>query len=208
VKKTFGFVLVFLLAVGLLYAQDYAFNVLYVNTSIINQTSELDINQTGGGTSSRLLLNGANVELLAHDGTTGQQILLLPVHRVGQFPRLAFNDFSVPALDTGDFALSAGWGTTASVLGVEGADNNFAVIVLSTGTGQAANPTVTFTYKAGDFNTFTANMPIFTCTQTLTTGALAFVTVTRGETSMVMTWNATPVDGDAYEISCIGIQRN
>jgi len=207
-KKVLGFVLVLLLAVGLLYAQDYTFNDLYVVGSIFNQGTSLLITRNNGITNTRLLLANVDVELVADDATFVSQILLDPGEQVGRFPRLAFDQTGTPALVTGDFVLSAGWGTTRNVDAVDGSDNNFVVLVLSNGTGQAANPTVTFTYKGGDFNFGTSNVPIFTCSQTGGTGAIAFITLARGETTVVLTWVATPVAGQTYELSCIGIQRN
>jgi Pectate lyase superfamily protein len=51
----------------------------------------------------------------------------------------------------GDFALSAGWGTTASVTGISGVDSRFRLAITSNGTGQAANPTVVLTFKDGAY---------------------------------------------------------
>ena len=53
------------------------------------------------------------------------------------------------ALGAGDFALSANWGTTASVSSISGTDSRFAITILPTGTGQGTNPTITLTYKDG-----------------------------------------------------------
>lgn len=52
-------------------------------------------------------------------------------------------------LVSGDIALSAGWGSTASVLSIAGTDQRFSLTVQSAGVGQAANPTITVTYKDG-----------------------------------------------------------
>jgi hypothetical protein len=53
------------------------------------------------------------------------------------------------ALVAGDFALSAGWGSTASVSAITGTDSRFLIEVTSAGTGQAVNPTITLTYADG-----------------------------------------------------------
>src|SRR5260370_1695798 len=50
------------------------------------------------------------------------------------------------AQTAGNIALGANWGTTASVSGVVGQDAAFAFTVTSSGTGQAANPTITVTF--------------------------------------------------------------
>jgi hypothetical protein len=49
----------------------------------------------------------------------------------------------------GDFAISGGWGTTASVGSVLGTDAAFSAVVTSAGTGQSAGPTVTLTFHDG-----------------------------------------------------------
>lgn len=50
----------------------------------------------------------------------------------------------------GDFVLSAGWGTTASVaITPNSRENNCRITITSSGTGQGANPTVTFTFPGG-----------------------------------------------------------
>lgn len=125
-----------------------------------------------------------------------------------QIGRLTFSSNYSLALVSGDFALGAGWGSTASVTNSGGADNNFTVEVTTGGAGIAANPTTTFTYKGGDFDTGSTATPIFLCSQTGGDDIVADVWVTRGQTSMVMTWKGTPNSGKKYEISCIGIQRN
>jgi hypothetical protein len=52
------------------------------------------------------------------------------------------------ALVAGDFALSAGWGTTASVVvDANSVDGRWRITVTSNGTGQSANPTITLTFK-------------------------------------------------------------
>lgn len=48
----------------------------------------------------------------------------------------------------GDFALAAGWGTTASVVvDANSTDGRWRITVTSNGTGQTANPTITLTFK-------------------------------------------------------------
>ena len=103
----------------------------------------------------------------------------------------------------GDFALSAGWGTTASVTAVRGADNNPKVTVESSGTGQGANPTIAFTYHNGAFGN-TSNVPTFVCQMSDGTGVVADITHVESTTVLTMTYNAIPVAGLTYTISCFG----
>lgn len=121
--------------------------------------------------------------------------------------RLAFGP-SASLAETTDFAISAGWGTTASVSDAGGSDNNFLVVVTSGGTGQGANPTITYTYADGDFDAGSSNTPAYVCSQTGGDDIISDVTITRGQTSVILTWHGTPTDTKLYEISCIGIQRN
>jgi len=58
-----------------------------------------------------------------------------------------------PAPVAGDFVLSAGWGTTASVSNVRtgSTSQRGAITITSNGTGQAANPTTSWTPNGGAF---------------------------------------------------------
>lgn len=51
----------------------------------------------------------------------------------------------------GDYALSAGWGATASIFIVEATDMRGSVDVTALGAGQAANPTVILTFQDGAY---------------------------------------------------------
>ena len=159
---------------------------------------------TGGG---NLGMSSAAATLTASDGSNTVGFNADPANNAVEFSRFSFSSNS-PTLVTGDFALSAGWGTTASVSAAGGTDNNFVVEVTSAGTGQGANPTVTFTYAGGDFNSGGASVPNFVCTQTGGDDIIADITITRGETSVVLTWHGTPTATKLYEMSCIGAQRN
>lgn len=56
------------------------------------------------------------------------------------------------ALVQGDFALSAGWGTTASVsVSPNSKEQNWRITITASGTGQGANPTVTLTFPGGAY---------------------------------------------------------
>ncbi len=103
------------------------------------------------------------------------------------------------ALVAGDFALSAGWGTTASVSAVSGTDQRFRITVTSAGTGQGANPTITLTFKDGTwtaapFVAFTRNGGSqLSITQDWTTTA----------TTLVVTWRGTPVAAETYTFETV-----
>lgn len=122
--------------------------------------------------------------------------------------RVAFNRYmiTIPAAQTpaaGDVALSAGWGTTASVTAVAGSDNNPRFSITSGGVGQGANPTIAFTYHNGAFGA-TAQTWTGNCTVTAGTGAISPITYTATTTVLTLTYNATPVNTLTYVVSCYG----
>ena len=104
------------------------------------------------------------------------------------------------SLVAGDFSLSAGWGTTASVSAVSGTDQRFRITVTSAGTGQGANPTITLTFKDGTWTTAPfavahrggGSQPTVSLDVTSTTA-----------TTLVATFNGTPVAAETYDINCI-----
>lgn len=57
------------------------------------------------------------------------------------------------ALVAGDFTLSSGFGSTASIGTITGTDQRFRATITSAGTGQAANPTVILTFQDGTWST-------------------------------------------------------
>jgi hypothetical protein len=95
---------------------------------------------------------------------------------------------------TGDFSLSAGWGTTASVTSVRtgSRDTRGGIVIQSAGTGQTANPTVTFTYKDGTYTTtpFVIVCPLGNYTVP-TTGDFWYVTPSAASCSFI--FGGTPV---------------
>ncbi|MCA1824413.1 MAG: hypothetical protein LC640_09170 [Frankia sp.] len=94
-----------------------------------------------------------------------------------------------------DFALSAGWGSTAAVAVTAGSrDSRGRITVTSAGVGQAANPTITFTYKDGLY----ASAPFAIVKRNGGTGATTEPTWTTATGQTVITWPATPVAGLTY----------
>jgi hypothetical protein len=159
-----------------------------------------------GGTSGNLTLGAASGVQSTVGGETAL-IVMDPATRVSQVSRLTAGS-NISGLVAGNFALSAGWGTTATVTSQGGFDNNFQVTATSAGTGQAANPTIIFTYADGDFNVASAAFPNFVCAQIGGTGIVADLTVLGAQTTVTLTWNATPTATLTYQFDCIGMQRN
>lgn len=108
-------------------------------------------------------------------------------------------------LVAGDFVLSAGWGTTASTAITLATSKDAAAVitVTSSGTGQAANPTIAFTFHDGTWT----NTPVCIAIQTGGTGIFGDSTVSaRSATAQTWVWNATPAAAATYEFSihCMG----
>ena len=99
-----------------------------------------------------------------------------------------------------DFALGAGWGSTASAAVTSGStDQRGQIVVTSGGTGQSqATATVVFTYADGAF----ASAPFCICTVTSTSaideGHLTWSSTT---TALTLTYSVLPVDTKEYTIT-------
>lgn len=96
----------------------------------------------------------------------------------------------------GDYALSAGWGTTATVSAVSAKDTSGRVTVSSAGTGQTANPTVTLTFKDGTWTTI-PNLVAARGELNSPAGSDWMITSVTA-TQVVFTFQGTPVAGTTY----------
>lgn len=115
----------------------------------------------------------------------------------GSKRRLGSNEGT--ACVVGDFALSAGWGTTASLTVAPGSnDSRGSITITSAGTGQGANPTVTLTFHDGAWPT---NLPFGWACMAGGTGTQAVITVTSTTTTLVLTYVGTPVAASTYTIT-------
>ena len=102
-------------------------------------------------------------------------------------------------LVTGDFSLSAGWGTTASVDVAVGTDSWGAVEVTANGTGIAADPTITLTFTDGAWSEAPIAMLQRNDNQTPNPNN-SFLTYTTTTTTLVITFRGTPSAGQTYRI--------
>lgn len=105
------------------------------------------------------------------------------------------------ALVAGDFALSAGWGDgPGTVTGVRGTDQFFEFIVTSVGVGQGASPTITHTPKDGTWTT----APVWICgrQEFANQATVTFTATTQTATSLVLTFNGTPVAAQTFKVAC------
>jgi hypothetical protein len=106
------------------------------------------------------------------------------------------------SLVAGDFALSAGWGSTAAIASLNGHDCAWVGTITTGGTGIVANPTLTLTFHDGTWT----NVPICITKIAGGTGSFSDITDAPTATTNVMTYNALPVSALTYIFAsvCIG----
>jgi hypothetical protein len=105
------------------------------------------------------------------------------------------------AAASGNFALSAGWGTTAAVTATAGFNQSARFTVTASGTGQAANPTITWTLPTA------LPAATSTCQVSQTGGTNAFLMITQttlSATAPVFTLQGTPTAAATfiYDVRC------
>lgn len=97
-------------------------------------------------------------------------------------------------------ALSGGWGSTASVGTVSGDDSRHTYTITTGGTGIGANPTATLTFEDGTWTT----APFAQCSLIASSDVLTVpITWTTTATTLVLTYNGTPVTAKTYTLTCI-----
>jgi len=116
----------------------------------------------------------------------------------------AFRDLSMRRLRptrgtsvvVGDFALSAGWGTTATVATAAGSDTSGRISISSSGTGQTANPTVQFTFKDGAYSGVI--QPLAIRTESSSPITAFWIMQAISSTTVTFLFAGTPVAGTNY----------
>lgn len=107
------------------------------------------------------------------------------------------------ALVAGDFALSSGFGATASVGSITATDVGGVFTVTAAGAGLAANPTVTLTFKDGAWPA-TPKMPLV-CRAGGSQRTVPVEVVSISTTTLVIAFLGTPVAAETYSIRFIVI---
>jgi hypothetical protein len=126
--------------------------------------------------------------------------------KTGLFTAKRFFVDGATSLVAGDFVLSAGWGTTASIAAANGTSKDAAALmtVTSSGTGQAANPTIQFTFHDGAWT----QTPVCLVIQAGGNDVFGDTTLSGVLNTTVGTWiwNATPTATKTYQflIQCTG----
>lgn len=103
-------------------------------------------------------------------------------------------------------ALSVGWGNTAAVSAATGSfDQCLTFSVTANGTGIAANPTITITFKDGTFT----NAPVFVVTRNDLSSPFNAPAMTWSEsaTALTITLNGTPLSGSVYTFRCLALGK-
>jgi len=100
-------------------------------------------------------------------------------------------------------ALGAAWGSTGAKSAATGVDGSFGFTITPSGTGIAANPTFTVTFKDGAWGVVSATAPGADCSMDPTgTGTIALVGVHTTSTTLVGTFIGTPSTGLTYLFNC------
>ena len=116
---------------------------------------------------------------------------------VEYFKRLSHNQMQTETV-AGDYVLSAGFGSTASVAVASGSnDRRGRITITSAGTGQGASPTCTFTFKDGPWEVAPFAMVKRSSLGSQSTIEVSWTTTT---TTLVLTFVGTPVAADTYAI--------
>lgn len=100
----------------------------------------------------------------------------------------------------GDYALSGGFGTTASVAVTLGNDSRAVIVITSAGTGQGASPTCTLTFKDGAFPV----APVVLAQMGAGSQPTIPIRCVPTPTGVVMTFQGmTPVAAETYTVNII-----
>ena len=107
----------------------------------------------------------------------------------------------------GDFALSAGWGSTAALaVSFSGStDSRGAVQITCGGSGLAANPTMVFTFHDGTWSIAPPMLLLTLIDNTTGVGSLGVAVTAESVTAVTITAYLTPVSGHQYVLSWIAL---
>lgn len=157
-------------------------------------------NPAGNGTATVGSSAGTVNVGIGSTSTTNIPGTIVGSSNTSQLGRLRFNKATTQT--SGNIALSAGWGNTASISSVNGNDQGLQLVISSSGTGQAASPAVTVTFADGTWT----NGP--TCIAGDSSGSSViltgvFVSAVNATTLVVGFAGFTPVAGSTYGLNII-----
>jgi hypothetical protein len=188
---------------NILWAHDLTFAGAGTNSADIvcvvtctNYLQNTIFNATGGTifdsvSTSQTIDEGGNTNIQTGTGTT----------ITGQIVSEA-NSTNLTPVTAGKFALGAGFGSTAAVTALTGGDAPISFTITNSGTGQAASPTIVYT--------FPIKYPVapYSCAATQLGGTNPTLTYTPGtptQTSVTFTTVGTPTvsDTEIMQITCV-----
>lgn len=162
----------------------------------------LEVRSFSGGVINSIGIRGTGMNKTSDAGTNAD--FVITPKGTGSLSTTRLSAAEATALVAGDYALSGGWGTTASVGTLRGHDMAGSFIVTSAGTGQGANPTITLTWKGGAW----ALDPVtIVARRTLTSQPAVQLSWVNTTTTLTITFNGTPVAGETYGINFHAIGR-
>jgi hypothetical protein len=153
-------------------------------------------NGTGGSIFQETSATSITVDQCGNVYTVG-----LPAVTTGQFVGEACSANKV-GITAAKLVLSSGWGSTAANTALTGADFPIQFTVTNSGTGQAASPTITYTFPTP------LTVAPFSCTAIQTGGSNAIGTFTSSAlsaTGVTFTYSLTPTasDTEIVNVTCV-----
>lgn len=146
--------------------------------------------------------NGSTVEFYADSGLTAGNTFT-PTKRAeiastaANFRRLRAS-LGTP-LASGDWAMSAGWGTGATLSVAAGSTDQRGQVTVTAGTAPVANPTLTLTFHDGSWPA----VPFVLAGRNDAASPAAQITWTTTATTLVLTFQGIPVAGQSYTINWV-----
>jgi hypothetical protein len=135
------------------------------------------------------------------------------VNFAGNLPNHSYDNLKVGhrnvlhggTLVAGDFTISGGWGATAEKASISGTDMAGNLVAVSSGAGQAPNPTVTLTFHPGAFPLYPFCIAVREDTAPPSTAHWA--TASQTTTGVTFTFAGTPVADHNYGLMfhCSGL---
>lgn len=176
----------------------------FVNAGIGSSVTIIsaDIGNTGGDKAVSLANGGdCSIVLRRPEGLTGLGEVGygndIDDNRQRIARRLAFRG---APLTSANLTLGAGWGSTSTVTNIVGSDQSVRWRITSSGTGQAADPTISFIFADGDFDLAPVILLIQrTGGDQLTSDQFEARSVTASGWSC--TWKGTPVAGQIFDFA-------
>lgn len=106
-------------------------------------------------------------------------------------------------LQPADFALGAGWGSSAAISAVRGTDSAWQITITAGGSGFALDPPITLTFKDGPWT----NVPVCIAKIIGGTGQIYDFDCAPTSTQLVATYLGTPEDGKTYIVAGFAVWR-